>query len=195
MVGMIHLIFFDLIDRCGGAAAVAAVRARAGLEPGQVYRLDAAYDDGEWQRLLEAGCATLGLEPAAAEDALAEHFLRDALVRWPMWFRMSGDSRSFLLRQPAIHNSLAAGLVAPADRRAVEDKFSAALSGEDLIVHYRSPNRHCGLYKALAIRIIAHYGDQATLSETQCQRAGAEACTIRIRWQRLAGKGLDACAS
>jgi len=184
MIGLVHVILFDLIERQAGVSGVAAVRARAGVPSDRQYRLNAAYDDGEWHRLLAATCSLLAHSPEAAEEALAAHFFRDALERWPMWFRMSRDSRSFLMRQPAIHNSLAAGLSSPAERRAVEDKFRAEVDGEDLVVIYRSPNRHCRLYRTLAALIIEHYGDAAEITESECQSAGAPACAMRIHWTR-----------
>lgn len=188
MIGLVHTILFDLIERQAGASGVATVRARAGVPADRDYRLNAAYDDAEWHRLLAATCSLLAISPDTAEEALAAHFFRDALERWPMWFRMSRDSRSFLMRQPAIHNSLAAGLGSAEERQAVEDKFRAEADGEDLVVTYHSTNRHCRLYRRLAALIIEHYGDKAEITETACQRAGAPVCTIRIHWTSAGGQ-------
>jgi len=189
MVGIIHKVLFDLIESAGGPNAVEAVRSRAGIPADAAYSLNAAYDDAEWRRLLEASCAVLGLSAEAAELAYAEAFYRDALTRWPSWFQMSRDSREFLLRQPAIHNSLAAGLTAASERKAVSDKFRVERNEGGIIMHYRSPNQHCRLYVALARRIIAHYGDDATIAERCCMRTGAPECEIHVQWTRFAAQG------
>jgi len=110
---------------------------------------------------------------------------KDALKRWPVWFKMSGNSRDFLERQQAIHNSLAAGVCEESKRRAVADKFRIDKNGDEIITHYRSENQHCSLYKTLARWIIRYYGDEASIGERRCMREGADECEIHVRWTRL----------
>lgn len=185
MVGIIHRILFDLVDSMGGGPAVNAVRERAGISAEQEFQLNGRYSDEEWQRLVRVACEVLKLSPEQLEEALAGQFLRDALTRWPIWFEMSRNSREFLLRQPRIHISLAAGLADPGDRRAVADKFRVVVDEDGITTHYRSPNGHCGLYRALAREIIRHYGDDATVAESSCVKHGARECVIHIRWRNL----------
>jgi hypothetical protein len=52
--------------------------------------------------------------------------------------------------QPRIHNTFAVGLQGPEERNAVRDKFRLEKVGDELVVHYRSPNRLCEIYKAIA---------------------------------------------
>ena len=188
MVGLIFKVLMDLVKTAGGDEAVAQVRLRAQVLPEQEYKLNAVYDDGEWRRLVGAACEVLGLTAEQAETAYAEHFLQDSLARWPMWFRMSGNSREFLLRQPAIHNSLAAGVSEEAQRNAIADKFRIETTDDGLITHYRSANGHCGLYKALARGVIAHYGDEATIEEPRCARRGDDECEVHVRWTKYGVK-------
>jgi hypothetical protein len=182
MIGLIHKTLFGLIEHLAGGDAVAEVKRRAGVPADQVFRLDEAYDDGEWQRLLEAACQVLRVPQCQAEEAFADFFCRDALRRWPTWFAMSRSAREFLERHPSIHNSFATGVRDPATRQAIGDKFDLRKYPGELVMHYRSPNRLCGLYMALARWIIRHYGDQADVEETRCLKKGDRACEVHVRW-------------
>ncbi len=184
LVGLICKILIDLVKSAGGDDAVQKVKAAAQLPEDRDYKLNSVYDDSEWRRLFEATCQVLGVTPEQAVQAFADFFLKDALARWPIWFKMSRSSRDFLLRQPAIHNSLASGIAEEAQRKAVADKFCIQETVDGLVTHYRSANGLCGLYQALASRVIAHYGDEATIEERCCALKGAGECEIHIRWTR-----------
>ncbi len=182
MVGLIHMVLFGLIEAMAGAEAILEVRRRAGVPPDKVFRMDEAYDDAEWQRLLAAACAVLEVTPAQAEQAFAEFFLRDALGRWPAWFAMSRNAREFLERQPKIHRSFASSVLDSAARQAIVEKFHVDSRPSELIVSYASPNQLCGLYVALARAVIRHYGEQATVEETRCCKRGDPQCEVHIGW-------------
>lgn len=185
MIGVIHWVLFDLIRSLGGEDALATVKERAGIPSDTEFRLNAAYDDAQWRRLLAATCETLNITPEEAAETFADYFYRDALARWPAWFQMAGNSLEFLARQPAIHNSLSAGLRDEAIRQTVADKFRVERDELSLTTHYASENRHCGLYMALARRIIEHYGDEASIAERACLLRGDPECEIRIVWTKL----------
>jgi hypothetical protein len=187
MFGLIHNVLFSLIRRLGGEAKLTEVLHRAGLTPETRFRLDTMYADDEWRRLFDAVCEVLGVTPEQAEEAFAAEFLQCALERFPTWFRMAKNSREFLLRQPVIHNTFAASAPDEGFRKSVAEKFRIELKDDVLIVHYRSPNHHCGLYKALAKEIFRHYGDEATIQTVRCSKEGARECEMHIRWARLAG--------
>ena len=65
---------------------------------------------------------------------------------------------------------------------AVRDKFRLDKREDELIVHYRSPNHLCDMYKAIAQHIFRHYGDNATITEDKCMKRGDVECQMRIRW-------------
>ena len=67
-------------------------------------------------------------------------------------------------------------------RSAIDDKFEVEERAGELVVHYESPNQLCGLYMALARRIIDLYGDQAVVEEACCAKNGASQCEIHVRW-------------
>src|SRR5262245_5205436 len=115
-------------------------------------------------------------------EDIADAFFKDTLVRFPIWFEMCKTSRAFLELQPEIHNTFAYGLQRPAERDAVRDKFRLEKLEDELVVHYRSPNGLCDMYKAIAQRVFEHYREKATIDETMCMKRGDAECELRIRW-------------
>jgi predicted hydrocarbon binding protein len=187
MVGLIQKVLLDLALKHGGPQAVARICQQAGIPEERRFRLDTVYSDEEWGRLLGAAVDVLEMPPEAVLDAYAEQFGRDALARWPVWFQMSRNAREFLERQPTIHNTFATGVRDAAERRGIRDKFRIEPREDELVMHYRSPNELCGLYKALARWVLAHYGETAEIEEPRCQKLGAPECEIHIRWAKSAG--------
>jgi hypothetical protein len=95
---------------------------------------------------------------------------------------MCKTSRQFLELQPEIHNTFAFGLQRPADREAVREKFQLEKLDDELVVHYRSPNQLCDMYKAIANHVFRHYGETATIEERKCMKRGDAECELSIRW-------------
>lgn len=182
MVGMIQKLLLDMVESAGGPEAVAKVKRRSDVPLDKEYNMNEVYDDGEWQRLFASTCDVLQLSREQAIEAFADYFYEDALKRWPAWFAMSSCAREFLQRQPKIHNGFASAVDDQFAGEAINDKFRLETGEDEIIVHYRSPNQLCDLYKALANRIITHYGDEASIEETHCLHKGDEECEIHIRW-------------
>jgi hypothetical protein len=164
------------IESRHGHEAVVQTLAEAGLPPDRAYRLNEPYADSEAQRLTAAASHRLSVEE------IAEAFFRDTLLRFPTWYEMCKTSREFLEMQPKIHNTFAVGLQRPEERDAVLDKFRLEKLDDELVVHYRSPNRLCDIYKAIAERVFQHYHDKATIDEPRCMKRGDADCELRIRW-------------
>jgi heme-NO-binding protein len=169
-------LLLNAIERNHGSEAVAQTLAEAGLPGDRVYRLNEPYSDGEAQRLSAAAFQRISM------DDIAEAFFNDTLERFPTWFQMCKTSRQFLEMQPEIHNTFAHGLQRPEDRDAVRDKFRLEKLADELVVHYRSPNRLCDMYKAIAERVFQHYQDRATIDEPRCMKRGDPECELRLRW-------------
>lgn len=182
MVGLIQKVLLDLIHEVAGPVAVAEVRRLAQIPEGHNFRLDTAYPDDEWQRLLAATGRVLNKSQDELEVAYAAYFGRDALRRWPVWFEMSANARQFLERQQTIHNTFATGMRDADARSGIRDKFRIEARPHELVTHYRSPNNLCGLYKALAQWVLDHYDERATIEETSCTKRGDAECEIHIRW-------------
>ncbi|MCB9852089.1 MAG: heme NO-binding domain-containing protein [Phycisphaerales bacterium] len=183
MVGLVHTVLLNMIDKQTGTAATADIRRMAGLAPEQEFRIDENYDDAEFLRLFVSTCERLGLTQAQAESAFARAFYEDAVKRWPTWFRISRNAREFLKRQPGIHNGFATGISDSSARAGIRDKFRVEDRADRLIVHYKSPNRLCGYYVALANEIFDHYHDSARIEHMKCMLNGDDACEIHVIWQ------------
>ena len=182
MVGLVQKLLLDLIESSAGADAAREVRRRADVPQDKEFHINEVYDDEEWRRIFRATCDVLNLTQAQAEETFAEFFCKDSQARWPMWFKMAGNAREFLLRQPKIHNGFATSQQDAALRSAIDDKFEVEERDGNLVVHYKSPNHLCGLYVALAGCVINHYGDNAVVEEACCAKNGAPECEIHVRW-------------
>lgn len=182
MLGYPFRPMLQAVEAKAGAAAVAEVKRRAGVPADRVYRMSETYADEECQRLLAAAGEVLDLSVEETCDLWAEAFLQDTQKRFPVWYQMCANSRALLEYHPEIHSGFAASLQDPEASRAVTDKFRIEKLERKLIVHYRSPNRLCLLYRALARRVIAYYGDEASIEETRCLHRGDDECEIHIRW-------------
>jgi Haem-NO-binding len=185
MIGLIQKVLFDLVEERAGPKALAEVKLAAGVPLDRIFRLGEVYSDTEWQNLLSATCRVLGSNEEQVMELYADEFGRDALERFSKWFEISANSREFLERQITIHNVFASGVRDPESRKAVVDKFLIETFDDEIVTHYRSPNKLCSLYKALARWMFKYYGDEAVIEETKCMHRGDEECEIHVIWKNL----------
>jgi hypothetical protein len=176
MLGYPLKLLLAAIESCRGKEELVQTLAEAGLPADRQYRLNEPYSDSEAQRLNTAAFRRISVED------IAEAFFQDTRVRFPTWFEMCKTSRQFLEMQPEIHNTFAVGLQRPEEREAVRDKFRLEKLQDELVVHYRSPNHLCDMYKSIAERVFRHYEDKATIAEPKCMKRGDVECELRIRW-------------
>lgn len=183
MIGLIQKALIEMVHEEAGDGAVVELKRRCGLAPDFEFRLDTDYDDTQARRLLTHACALLGVDEDTAQKRFARTFLRSARIHFPRFFTLAEDSRAFLARQPAIHNMLGSGLRNPQRLKAINDKFSInRLDDGRLEVRYRSANRWCTLYRALAHEVAAHYGERLEVATLSCAKHGADACMFRLCW-------------
>lgn len=185
MIGFIQKVLFDMIVDKGGKDALDEVKQLANVPMDRDFQINLAYPDNEWQRLLAATLQVLKITPDQVFDLYADYFCKDAIKRFPTWFKSCKNSYEFLLIQPTIHNCFATGLVDAKDRKAVNDKFIVEKFPNRITTHYRSCNQLCGLYKALARWVINYYKDEAIIDEKKCLKLGASECEIDIQWSIL----------
>ena len=176
MLGYPLKLVLNAIEKRHGREAVTRTLAEAGLPADRRYRLNEPYDDDEARKLSAAAFRLLSM------DDIAQAFFEDTLARFPRWYEMCKTSRQFLEMQPEIHNTFAVGLQEPAERAAVRDKFRLEKLEHELVVHYRSVNQMCEMYKAIAQRVFRHYREEATIDERKCVKRGDAECEFRIRW-------------
>ena len=176
MLGYPLKTVLNAIESRFGHEGVLEVLAEAGLPADRAYRLNVPYDDSEAMRLSAAAFRRISMEE------MSEEFYKDTLMRFPTWYAMCRTSREFLEMQPEIHNTFAHGLLEPEQRDAVREKFHLEKLPDELVVHYRSANRLCEMYKGIAQYIFRHYQEKATIVEPTCMNRGDAECEMRIRW-------------
>ncbi len=187
MVGLIQKILCDMVVATKGEETLAEIKRMANVPIDKNFQINLVYSDEEWQRLFAAALKVLNLTDEQVYEIYAGYFCEDAVKRFPQWFQMSKNSYEFLLIQPIIHNCFATGVADPKDRDAINDKFKVEKLPNKIITHYRSSNRHCGLYKSLAKWVIQHYKDEAIIEEKKCTKLGDSECEIHIQWTKFGG--------
>ena len=182
MVGVIHQLFFGFVEKNFGKAVVEEVKRKAGLPPGQDYRMDAAYPDDEWRRIVGAAVELSGLPAEQAELAFARYCGEELSQRMGGFFQGCKSAREFLERQPSIHNMMASSVSDPAAKKQIVDKFRLEVGNGETITRYASPNRHCTLYRGLAEWVAEYYRERIEISEPRCQKRGDPECEIHVKY-------------
>ncbi|KTD15987.1 guanylate cyclase [Legionella lansingensis] len=185
MVGLIQKILFAMIKDIKGEEGVKKLKQLARIPLDKSFQMNLVYSDEEWQRLYAAAHELLQLNEEEVVTAYADYFGKDAIQRFPTWFQMSNNSYEFLSIQPVIHNCFATSNADASTRQAINDKFRVEKSPKKLITHYRSPNKLCSLYKALANWVINYYHDEAQIEEKKCLKLGDDECEIHVQWTKL----------
>jgi hypothetical protein len=54
-------------------------------------------------------------------------------------------------------------------------------SPEEVVIHYASPRKMCGVAKGIAKGIANHYGERVALMERACMHRGAPHCEISVK--------------
>ena len=104
---------------------------------------------------------------------------------FPAFFARRPTVRAFLLHQPEVHNTLAAGLK-EGQRSHVAAKFRVEPMAGGVRVFYRSTNRLAGLYAAVARRLGEEFGQPTTVLYEAGGPGDAE-CVMAIQVQDDAG--------
>lgn len=188
MIGLILSVWMMCVEDMSDADTVRAILREAQAPEDTRFAIDRPYDDAMLLRILHASVTVLGKTSEQLLEAFARRFIDDALQRWPVWFEMSPTARDFLERQPRIHARFSHSLGEDADDGAFDrNKFEVEAVEDGLRVVYRSRNRMCELYKALARELMAHYRDtEGRITESQCMHDGADACRMHVHWPRPA---------
>ncbi len=185
MIGLIPRIWMMTLQQQADENTLQTILARAGIPGDRQFALDLPYDDAELLRLIHASAQILRKDVDALIEDFSQTFIDDAVRRWPVWFEMASDARSFLERQPRIHDSFSRSLddAATAGFQQKPQKFRIAEIEDGLLVEYRSENRLCSLYKSLAGAVLRHYQDATgRIEESVCMHHGHDHCEIRVTW-------------
>ncbi|HBS43066.1 MAG TPA: heme NO-binding protein [Oceanospirillales bacterium] len=191
MIGIIQRVLLDLLEETGGEPLKFAVMDRAGVPHDRDFRIDQNYPIDECLKLIQGAVDETGLSEDAINVLYAKAFLKEARNLFPQFFMMAKSSEQFLLRQATIHGVIASGLKKPEERQVVKDKFSARSIEPGFVeVTYRSPNKLCGLFRALAHEVAGIYGECLTVHCADCMKRGDDACRFELRWEKTAPDGI-----
>ncbi len=179
MIGWVPHVLVGFLDQVAGPEQRRVILAEAGLDGDATqFALSQDVPDPVCRRVIDTACVRLGVTEEQAFALFAPYFLARAKAAFPGFFRGVTDTRAFLLRQPAIHASLAAGLRDP-ERRSVADKFRVEETETGVRVHYNSSNRLAALYVTVAGELAASFGDQALITFESGGPTDAT-CTMRV---------------
>lgn len=187
MIGWVPQVMVGFFDQIAGIDMRKAILEDAGLDPEATeFRLDTDVPDPACRRIVEAACKRLGVTENQAFALFAPYFLKSAHKAFPGFFRGVVGTRDFLLRQPAIHNCIAAGQL-DTQRQAVADKFRVEATTYGLRLYYNSPNKLVNLYIAIANEMATGNGESAKITFESGDPETA-ACTLHIEIARAMAK-------
>jgi hypothetical protein len=178
LIGIIHKVLHDLLIEIGGQELVNRINRRGKIDLGS-FRIVDSQKDHEFALLVPIVIEETGLKRSEVMDAFSVAFINYAESLFPEFFRMSSDARDFLIRQPKIHASLAAGLDSDHERASVRQKFQVTgLDDGALDITYESESRLCDLYQSLAHQLAERYGDRLDISVMRCGHGSN--CSLRL---------------
>lgn len=164
MIGWVPHVIVGFLDDIGGVKLRRSILLDAGLNLDESnFRLDEDIPDPACRHILDSACKLLEISELEAFTLFAPYFLNRARNAFPGFFKNIIGTREFLLRQPKIHNCIAAGLSCDA-QRSVEDKFYIDNIPEGVRVYYNSPNRFAGLYISITYEIAKNYGEKVNIN-------------------------------
>jgi predicted hydrocarbon binding protein len=177
MHGVVFHSFAGFVTAAYGAARAATVLGD------RTYSGEEAYPDEELSYLLGRAAGATGREI----DDLYREFGRYAalttfLAMYPDYYAAHTSARTFLLGiEEEIHRVV---------RRTVPGAHPphlrvVPLGSVGVVVSYTSDRRLCRLLEGLVLGTAEHYGERATIDETQCMRRGDPACAFHVQLEPL----------
>jgi hypothetical protein len=171
-------IIFNLVEGFvvaeGGEGAWDGLLDSAGLDGGYTSLGD--YADEELMTLVTAYSRTHDVEPADATRTIGEHALTGLAARYPEFFEPHRHTRDMLLTlNDVIHPEVRK--LHPAANP--PDFVYGSTDAEAFVMGYSSARRLCFLAEGMITAAAAHYGEQVTISQSECMHDGAERCLIR----------------
>ena len=173
MKGIIFNLVEDSVVDAHGLETWDHILEKAGLDG--AYTALGNYPDADFVALVSAGSSLLGIEPPDLTRAIGRASLSRLAERFPRFFTPHDSVRDFLLTlNDVIH---------PEVLKLHHDSTPPAFWFDEpdrdrLVVHYRSQRRLCALAEGLIEGAAQHYGQVATVNQTQCMLEGADHCTL-----------------
>jgi len=160
---------------------------RASVERDRQFRIDTIYSDAECLKLLDSAREEIGCSDKELFDIYASAFVAETQKIFPQFYATCSTSEEFLRKQAAIHALIGASLRDKDQQQSINDKFEIEDSSPgNLLVHYDSPNKLCGLYHALAHAVADVYDDKLSVRTVNCSKRNSKgtACEFLVTWLR-----------
>ena len=172
MHGVVLQSFESFLASAHGQARSATVLA------GRTYSPDETYADEELSYLAGRAAGATGLEVGDLYREFGRFTAKTTFfAMFPDYYASHAGARSFLLDIEAeIHKVV---------RRTVPGAYPphlrvVPLGSDGVVISYTSARRLCRLLEGLVLGTAEHYGEQATVDETQCMRRGDTACAFHV---------------
>lgn len=162
MMGIINNLLLQFVEESAGAEARAQVLERAGMT-GQVFRSEVIYTEEEWQKLIGATLAHLGVDAVAGQKAFAAWCFPVLTRKFRPFFASARSAREFLEKVPTIHRDFPSS-----SQVGFVDKIMVRSSAPDRLVYaYQSPNNLVVLLVELGQALAAHYHEEVAIEPRQ----------------------------
>ena len=139
-----------------------------------------SYDDAELIALVEAASALTGTPVRTLLHWFGHRALPKLALKYPEFFEVAPDARSFILSvNTIIHpevRKLYAGAGCP--------HFHFAETPGTLTLGYQSPRRMCDVAHGFVDGVADHYGETIDFTEVSCMHDGAPSCQMVITWTK-----------
>lgn len=176
MMGHINNMLLHMVEKHHGKGGVTRLMALAGLSTHR-YHPEVIYPEAEFQALYRATKELYGVGDDAAQKAFADYFMEESPKKFPAIFKVAGGARRLLEMVPTIHKQWPSA----ASQGEFREKVTLVGSHPDrLVFKYDSPNRLCSVLRFVAENVLSHYGEQGTVTETQCALSGAPWCEVAV---------------
>lgn len=179
MKGIIFNMVEEAICAQGGERAWDALLTDSGVDGG--YSSLGNYPDEELLQLIATHATALGRTPGEVTRTLGHAALLGLAGRYPHFFSPHERTRDFLLTLNDVIHPEVRKVHAHAD----PPVFSFDTSDpERLVVGYRSRRRLCALAEGMIAGAATHFGERATLVQSQCMHDGADSCDLVCTFER-----------
>lgn len=185
--GVVFNLLEDVVCDKHGEDAWDDVLDEAGVEG--VYTAIGSYPDAEFVQLLQC----LPGAQAGALSGTLRSFGHSAMGRlaalYPALFSPHTATMPFLLTLNEIIHPAVRCLYPGADVPVFDFTVAPVEDGSDLVVGYRSARRLCYLAEGFIEGAAAHFGELASLRQSQCMHDGAVECLISCSFTAVAPRG------
>ncbi len=183
MIGALHgVIFASYADFLAARFGSHVARAVSKDEP--IYLMSETYEDERLVRLLERTATATDVPVPTLLRSFGVFTAQTTFARlYPAFFTIAKGTRPFLLTvETRIHELVRATI----PNSEPPQLHVAPLGTEGVTIAYTSSRRLCVLLEGLVEGTASHYGETATMVQSECMLRGDPACLFEVELSRPA---------